>query len=49
MLFYLDCPGMLDFKGKAKWKAWKSKEGVSKEEASEKYIVLAKKTIEADQ
>ncbi|KAK7690483.1 hypothetical protein QCA50_005581 [Cerrena zonata] len=31
-------PGMLDFTGKAKWDAWKSVEGVSKEEAYTKYV-----------
>jgi len=31
-------PGMLDFVGKAKWDAWKSVEGVSKEEARTKYV-----------
>ncbi|RPD68452.1 acyl-CoA-binding protein [Lentinus tigrinus ALCF2SS1-7] len=31
-------PGMLDFVGKAKWDAWKSVEGTSKEEAYEKYV-----------
>ncbi|EPQ54327.1 hypothetical protein GLOTRDRAFT_78306 [Gloeophyllum trabeum ATCC 11539] len=31
-------PGMLDFTGKAKWDAWKSVEGTSKEEAMNKYV-----------
>ncbi|KAI0076012.1 Acbp from Moniliophthora Perniciosa [Panus rudis PR-1116 ss-1] len=31
-------PGLLDFTGKAKWDAWKSVEGVSKEEAYAKYV-----------
>jgi len=31
-------PGLLDFVGKAKWDAWKSVEGVSKEEARTKYV-----------
>lgn len=31
-------PGMLDFTGKFKWDAWKSVEGVSKEEARTKYV-----------
>ncbi|TCD71990.1 hypothetical protein EIP91_000122 [Steccherinum ochraceum] len=31
-------PGMLDFTGKAKWDAWKSVEGVTKEEAWAKYV-----------
>lgn len=33
-------PGMLDFKGKAKWDAWNSKKGVSQEEAKQQYIEL---------
>lgn len=35
-------PGMLDFKGKAKWDAWDSKKGMSKEEAEAKYIAKVK-------
>ena len=31
---------MLDFKGKAKWDAWKTKEGMSKEDAMTKYVAL---------
>ncbi|KAJ7707433.1 acyl-CoA-binding protein [Mycena rosella] len=31
-------PGMLDFVGKAKWDAWTSVKGVSKEEAWTKYV-----------
>lgn len=42
----LASPGMLDFKGKAKYKAWMSKEGMSKEDASNQYIELAKTIIE---
>ncbi|XP_063728515.1 acyl-CoA-binding protein-like [Symsagittifera roscoffensis] len=33
-------PFMLDFKGKAKWDAWKQLKGLSKEEAESKYIWL---------
>ncbi|KAM9302466.1 acyl-CoA-binding protein [Gastrophryne carolinensis] len=33
-------PGMLDLKGKAKWDAWKEKEGLSQEEARTQYIAL---------
>ncbi|CAE6456319.1 unnamed protein product [Rhizoctonia solani] len=33
-------PGLLDFVGKAKWDAWKSAEGTSKEEAQAKYVEL---------
>ena len=33
-------PGMLDFKGKAKWDAWNSKKGISQDEAKQAYIEL---------
>lgn len=39
-------PGMLDFKGKAKWDAWNGKKGMSKDEAKEKYIAKATSLIE---
>jgi diazepam-binding inhibitor (GABA receptor modulating acyl-CoA-binding protein) len=35
-----DRPGMLDFKGKAKWDAWSGKKGLSKEDAQKEYIEL---------
>ncbi|XP_009325435.1 PREDICTED: acyl-CoA-binding protein [Pygoscelis adeliae] len=31
-------PGMLDFKGKAKWDAWNALKGMSKEDAMKAYI-----------
>ncbi|KAF9048518.1 acyl-CoA-binding protein [Panaeolus papilionaceus] len=31
-------PGMLDFTGKAKWDAWTSVKGTSKEDARKKYV-----------
>ncbi|VVU94402.1 Acyl CoA binding protein [seawater metagenome] len=31
-------PGILDFKGKAKWKAWKSRAGLNKHDSECKYI-----------
>ena len=31
-------PGMLDLKGKAKWDAWKGKEGMSQADAKAQYI-----------
>ena len=34
-------PGMLDFKGKAKWDAWEGKKGMGLTEAKEKYIAFA--------
>ncbi|ORX37410.1 acyl CoA binding protein-domain-containing protein [Kockovaella imperatae] len=33
-------PGMFDFKGKAKYNAWKELEGMSKEDAMSIYVVL---------
>ena len=33
-------PGMMDFKGKAKWDAWKKVEGMSSEDAMAKYVAL---------
>jgi acyl-CoA-binding protein len=37
-----DKPGMLDFKGKAKWEAWNKLKGKSKEQAQTDYIELAR-------
>lgn len=36
-----DKPGLLDFKGKAKWEAWNKKKGTTKEAAKESYVKLA--------
>ena len=33
-------PGLLDFKGKAKWEAWNKLQGVSQEDAEKQYIEL---------
>ena len=33
-------PGMLDFKGKAKWDAWNEKKGTSQDDAKRQYIDL---------
>lgn len=33
-------PGMLDFKGKAKWDAWSGKKGIPQEDAQKQYIEL---------
>lgn len=35
-----DRPGMLDLKGKAKWDAWKAKEGMDQDQAKREYIDL---------
>lgn len=37
-----DRPGMLDFKGKAKWDAWEKLKGKSKDDAQKEYVALAK-------
>jgi diazepam-binding inhibitor (GABA receptor modulator, acyl-CoA-binding protein) len=31
-------PGALDFKGRAKWEAWKQRQGLPREEAMERYV-----------
>jgi len=36
-------PGALDFKGRAKWDAWKQREGLSREEAMRKYVELVER------
>ena len=33
-------PGMLDFKGKAKWDAWNARKGASREDAMTAYVAL---------
>ncbi|XP_076009920.1 acyl-CoA-binding domain-containing protein 7 [Genypterus blacodes] len=40
-----DKPGVLDLKGKAKWEAWNTRKGLSKEDAMSAYIALAKEII----
>ncbi|XP_065485173.1 acyl-CoA-binding domain-containing protein 7 [Caloenas nicobarica] len=42
----IECPGMLDLKGKAKWEAWNLKKGLSKEDAMKAYISKAKALVE---
>lgn len=37
-ILFTERPGMLDLKGKAKWDAWNSKKGLSKDAAKEAYI-----------
>ena len=39
-------PGMLDFKGKAKWDAWNTKKGMDQEKAKAEYTAFAKKMME---
>jgi diazepam-binding inhibitor (GABA receptor modulating acyl-CoA-binding protein) len=36
-------PGGFDFKGRAKWDAWKQREGLSREEAMRKYVELVER------
>uniref|UniRef100_A0A8C4I8X7 Acyl-CoA binding domain containing 7 n=1 Tax=Dicentrarchus labrax TaxID=13489 RepID=A0A8C4I8X7_DICLA len=40
-----DRPGMVDLKGKAKWDAWNSRKGMSKDDAMSAYITLGKEII----
>ncbi|XP_066501823.1 acyl-CoA-binding domain-containing protein 7 [Hoplias malabaricus] len=42
----IDKPGMVDLKGKAKWEAWNSRKGMSKDDAMTAYIALAKEAID---
>lgn len=35
-----ESPGYFDFTGKAKWKAWKSVEGMTKPDAQKNYVEL---------
>ena len=38
-----DRPGMLDFKGRAKWDAWAAAKGMAQDAASAAYIALVEK------
>ncbi|XP_058806960.1 putative acyl-CoA-binding protein [Phymastichus coffea] len=38
-------PGMLDFKGKAKWDAWNGKKGMAQNEAKKLYVEKAQSLI----
>ena len=38
-------PGMMDFKGRAKFDAWTSKKGTGKEEAMRKYVALVNRLV----
>ena len=40
-----DRPGMLDFKGRAKFDAWSARKGVSKDSAMESYVGLVGKLV----
>merc|ERR1712203_1053934 len=41
----VDRPGMLDFKGKAKWDAWSGKKGMSQDDAKTKSIEYANEMV----
>lgn len=36
-------PGMMDFKGRAKWDAWDKRRGMTREQAMQSYIALVEK------
>nr|XP_003364405.2 acyl-CoA-binding domain-containing protein 7 [Equus caballus] len=42
----IECPAMLDLKGKAKWEAWNLQKGLSKEDAMSAYVSKARELIE---
>ena len=43
--FFLARPGMLDFRGKAKWDAWDKKKGMNQDDAKEQYIQKVEELI----
>ncbi|XP_035581333.1 acyl-CoA-binding domain-containing protein 7-like [Zalophus californianus] len=42
----IECPGMLDLKGKVRWEAWNLQKGQLKEDAMSAYISKAKELVE---
>jgi len=38
-------PGMLDFKGRAKYDSWQGKRGTSKDQAMQSYVALVEKLV----
>jgi len=40
-----DRPGMLDFKGRAKFDAWSARKGLAKEDAKTAYVDLVQKLV----
>jgi len=38
-------PGMMDFKGRAKWDAWSKRKGTSKDVAMEAYVALVDRLV----
>lgn len=45
ILIFLARPGMLDFRGKAKWDAWDKRKGMSQDAAKEEYIQKVEELI----
>lgn len=45
ILIFLARPGMLDFRGKAKWDAWDKRKGMSQDAAKEQYIQKVEELI----
>lgn len=43
-----DRPGMMDFIGRAKYDAWKTVEGITKDEAMRQYVALVEELKQAD-
>lgn len=39
-------PGMLDFKGKAKWDAWEKRKGMANADAETQYVTVSKRLVE---
>ncbi|KAA0202931.1 hypothetical protein HAZT_HAZT005532 [Hyalella azteca] len=46
-LLIIGRPGMLDFKGKAKWDSWESKKGMTKEAAMTAYVAKVEELVAA--
>jgi len=42
-------PGMMDFKGRAKYDAWAKRQGMKAEEARQQYVALVAQLASADQ
>ncbi|XP_073332451.1 acyl-CoA-binding protein homolog 1-like [Pagrus major] len=43
---HFDCPGFFDIPGKAKWDAWNTQKGLSKDEAKAAYVKLVEELKE---
>ena len=41
-------PGLMDFKGRAKWDAWKQLEGLDMKEAQTQYVALVEELVQND-